>query len=269
MRRFFLFGVFLLSLRGQDATQILRRSIELDAADNERLKNYTYNQTNEIKVHHGKKPDTTEFETYEVTMLGGEPYQRLIAKDGKPLAAKEERKEQEKLDREFVKRQHESPSDKAKKEKEQSEERKFLTQLPDAYTLHLEGVEQVSGKPAWVIRSEPKPGFRPKGSDAKILTKVRGKVWIDQAEYQWVKAEVETIDTVSITLALLRLAPGTHLTFEQTRVNEEVWLPSHFHLQADARLGYLFKVSGDLEVTYSDYKKFQTDSRILSDEAGK
>jgi hypothetical protein len=195
------------ALRGQDAAEILRRSVQLDEKDNERLKDYTYLQTAVAKAYRGKKLEENDVETSEVMMLAGGQYQRLIEKDGKPLSVKEERKEKDKMDRELARRQHLSASDKAKQEKGRVEQRKFLEQLPDAFALRMEGVEEISGKPAWVISAERKPGFRPKGSDAKILTKVRGKVWIDQAEYRWVKAEVEILDTLSMELGLVRVAP--------------------------------------------------------------
>jgi hypothetical protein len=169
------------------------------------------------------------------------------------------------MNRELARRQHLSASDKAKQEKGRPKGRKFLEQLPEAFALKIEGVEEVSGKPAWVISGERKPGFRPKGSDAKILTKVRGKVWIDQTEYRWVKTEVEILDTISMELGLVRVQPGMHVAFEQTRVNDEVWLPSHFSIHGDARMGFLIKMHGDMDITYRDYKKFSTDSRIVSE----
>ena len=256
----------LLPLRGQDAVEILRRSVQLDESDNERLKDYTYLQTAVAKAYRGKKLEESDVETSEVMMLAGDQYQRLIEKDGKPLSAKEERKEKDKMDRELARRQHLSPSDKAKQEKGRAEGRKFLEQLTEAFTLRMEGVEEISGKPAWVISAERKPGFRPRGSDAKILTKVRGKVWVDQAEYRWVKAEVEILETISMELGMVRVAPGARVAFEQTRVNDEVWLPSHLSIHGDARMGFLVKIHGDMEVTYRDYKKFRTDSRIVEEE---
>ena len=70
----------------------------------------------------------------------------------------------------------------------------------------------------------------------------------------------------ALSSALVRIGRGTHLTFEQTRVNDEVWLPSRTSIQGDARLGYLLKMHADQEITYRDYKKFQSDSRIVTDE---
>jgi hypothetical protein len=46
------------------------------------------------------------------------------------------------------------------------------------------------------------------------------------------------------------------VAFKQTRVNDEVWLPSRLSIHGDARMGFLIKMHGDMEVTYRDYKKF-------------
>ncbi len=48
------------ALRGQDAAGILRRSVELDAEDNERLKDYTYLQVVDTTAWRGGKPTETD-----------------------------------------------------------------------------------------------------------------------------------------------------------------------------------------------------------------
>ena len=75
--------------------------------------------------------------------------------------------------------------------------------------------------------------------------------------------EAEVIDTISFGGFLVRLAKGSHLEADQTRVNGEVWLPKRCEAEASARVALMKKYHGRLEITYSDYKKFQTDSRIV------
>ena len=79
-------------------------------------------------------------------------------------------------------------------------------------------------------------------------------------------AQADVIEPLSFGLGLLRIAEGGTVTFEQKRVNEEVWLPSHILIHGDARLAYLKKVRAEIELTYRDYKKFQTDSKIVTTE---
>jgi hypothetical protein len=265
MRRFALaMLVVSAAARADDPTDIIRRSIERDSANFDRLKNYTYQAREEAREYDNKgKLKKTQVETSEILILGGRQYERLIARDDQPLSEKDARKEQGKMDKELAKREHESGTEKAKHEKRRAEERQFLRELTDAFDLRITGEEQVSGKPAWVIEAQPRTGYRPKDFRAKALMKVRGKVWVDKSDYQWVKAEALVTDTLSFGLGLFRIAPGGWLSFEQTRVNDEVWLPTRVTVRADARLAYLKRLHGELDITYRNYKKFQTDSRIV------
>jgi hypothetical protein len=248
----------------QDAADIIRRSVERDATNFERFKNYTFlERVEERRYGRSGNLSSKEVQTYEFMVLGGRPYGKLVERDDKTLPAKEVRKEQEKLDKESAKRQRESASDKAKDDKDRAEERRYLREIPEAFHLTLQGTEQIGGRPVWVIGAQPRPGYKPKLKRAEILAHLRGKIWVDQTDYQWVKAEVEVIDPISFGLGLVKLAAGAALSFEQVRVNEEVWLPSRISVRADARLAYLRKLRAELDITYRDYQKFQADSRIV------
>jgi len=253
--------------RAQSAEDIIRRSVGQDSNNFERRKDYTYQQRQEERDFDGAgKIKKSETETREIMMLAGRPYERLIARDDKPLSPHDVRKEQEKVDRELDRREHMTPADRAKLDKNRQETRKFLSEVPEAFNFRLLGEEQVSGKPAWVIECDPKPGFHPQDDRAKLLGKVRGKVWIDKSEYQWVKAEMQATDTLSFGFGLFRLEPGGSISFEQTRVNGEIWLPTRAFIRADARLAYVKKVRAEIEITYRDYKKFQADSRVVAEQ---
>ena len=271
MRRLLLFAVVWGAASGQDAAEIVRKSLDRDQSNFERLKNYTYQQRSEAREYDSnRKLKKTEVETFEILVLARRPYARLISRDDKPLSAKEERKAQEELEKESAKRMRESASDKAKIEKERELERKYFREIPNAFVLRILGVEQVSGKPAWVIEAEPRKGYKPPSlPSANLLTKVRGKFWIDQAEHQWVKADLEAVDVLSFGLGLFRIAPGGAIHFEQTRVNDEVWLPARATIRADARLAFIKKVHGEYDITFKDYRKFQAESKFVAGEEKK
>ncbi len=55
------------------------------------------------------------------------------------------------------------------------------------------------------------------------------------------------------------------MKFEQKRVNDEVWLPTHIEIHGNARIAYMKKLRLEIELTYRDYRKFQTDSKIVDD----
>lgn len=266
MRHVALIVVFAAAAFAQDATEIIRRASDRDFTNFENRKNYTYQERTEVREYDTKgKLTKDDIETNEILILEGQPYERLIAKNDHPLSEKETAKEQKKLDNEVAKRKNQSAAEKAKLEKERLEEQKYLHEFTEAFDFKIVGEDTVSGKPAWVISVDPKPGYKPKISDAKMFTKLRGKVWIDKAEYHWVKAEGEAIDTLSFGFFLFRVAPGAKVAFEQVSVNNEVWLPSHISVRADARIALLKKMRAEVDIKYSDYHKFQADSKIVSE----
>ena len=50
---------------------------------------------------------------------------------------------------------------------------------------------------------------------------------------------------------------------EQTRVNDEVWLPKHVTFKVDARVALFKGLNEDGDQTFSDYKKFSASSKII------
>jgi hypothetical protein len=247
-----------------DANAIVKKSLERDFFDFNSVKDYTYVEREEVRQYDGKgKLTKTESNTHEILVLAGSPYEKRIAKNDKPLSESEARREQEKMDKEHSKREHLSASERAKTEKERQEERKYLREIPDAFDLRLLDQENVSGLPAWVIEASPKASYKFKNSKAKIFGKLRGKIWIAKADYHWVKMEANVNDSISYGLGLFKIAEGANVKFEQKRVNDEVWLPTHIQITGEARVAYMKKLRLEIELTYRDYRKFQTDSKIV------
>ena len=184
--------------------------------------------------------------------------------------ADDQRAEQQKLDKAVAKLERESPEQRQRRaadyEKQREKDREFLRDVPSLFDFKLLGDEKIDGHDAWMISATPKPGAQPKHSDAKPLLKIQAKVWIDKAEYQWVRLEAETTATISFGLFIARLAPGARLEFEQARVNDEVWLPKRELVRGAARLGLVKKFSLEQEVTWNNYRKFQVDSKVVATE---
>ncbi len=257
------------ALFSQDAREIVRKSVELDQANWLRMKDYTWMaHLSERRLDSAGRVQSEQNRTWETIVLYGEPHRRNLERDGKPLSADEQRKEQAKLDKAVDKLRGETSAQRqhrlADYDKKREKEREFLREIPDLYDFRIERDDQVDGHAAWVISATPKPHYQPRRSDAKPLLKIRGRIWIDKAEYQWVRLEAETTDTISYGLFLARLNPGAMLQFEQTRVNDEVWLPKREYVRGSGRLGLLKKIAMEQEVTWSNYRKFQVESKIVS-----
>lgn len=255
-------------LSQEQMQQLFRVVADKDMENDKRVRDYTYTERDvEHKLDGKGNTKSTEEKTFDVLDIYDEQVQRLIAKDDKPLDAKEAEKEDAKIQKIIDKRKNESDADRKKREekeeKERENDRKFEREVADAYNFTLVGTEHLDGRDAWVIDAEPRPGFEPHMKEAKFLPKFHGRVWIDKSDLQLAKLDVEAIDTVSVGWVLARIHKGTRVMLEQTRVNDEVWLPEHVTFKVDARVALFkgFLVDGDQ--TYSDYKKFRTSAKIV------
>jgi len=255
------------SLTQEEIKALIREVAEQDIENDKKQRDYTYVQRDEEHRLNGKGDVTsTESKTYEVLEVYGEPVQRMIAKNDKPLSEKDSAKEEEKVQKVIDKRKNESDSDREKRlkreEKDREDGREFVKEIADAYNFTLVSVDNIGGRETYVIDAEPRPGFEPHKREAKALTKIRGRIWIDKAEHQWVRMDAEVIDTISFGLFLARLHKGTRINVELTRINDEVWLPKHVSAKVDVRLALLKNFDVDEDTTYRDYKKFRTATRI-------
>lgn len=248
--------------------ELFRVVADKDLENEKRLRDYTYiDREVENKLDGRGHAKSTEVKTYEMLEIYGTPVQRLIAKDDKPLDARENSKEEEKIQKIIDKRKSESEEDRKKRKekelKEREDGRKFVREIADAYDFTLVGTEEVGGREAWVIDGEPRPGFEPHMKESKFLSKFHGRVWIDKGDLQLAKMDIEAIDTVSVGWVLARIHKGTRVMLEQTRVNDEVWLPRHLTFKVDARVALFKGFNVDGEQDFRDYKKFRTSSKIV------
>lgn len=256
-------------LLSQEQMRQLTRVVAQNYRDNyKKLRDYTYidrEVTHKLDGHGQVK--STETKTYEIMELYGDPVARLIQKDDKPLDQKDVAKEAERIQKLSDKRKNESDEERKKRlaetEKDRQKGREFVSEVADAYNFRLIGSEVLNGRDTWVIAADPRPEFHAQMREAQMLSKFRGRLWIDKREMQLAKMDVEAIDTVSFGWVLARLHKGTRFVYEQTRVNDEVWLPQHYEAKIDVRLA-LFKNENEEDAgTFRDYKKFRTSSKIV------
>jgi len=253
----------------QAQMQALFRAVAAkDLENDKRQRDYTYVKREvDTVLDNAGNPKSTEAKTYDVLEIYGDQVERLIEKDDKPLSKKDADKEEEKIHKIIEKRKNESTPDRKKREereeKEREQGRKFVTEVADAYDFKLVGTERVGGREAWVIDGEPRPGFVPHMKESKLLAKFHGRVWIDKADLQLSRMDVECLDTISFGLFLARFHKGSRFMLEQTRVNDEVWLKAHVTAKIGVRLALLKGFNIGLEQTFRDYKKFRVSSKIV------
>ena len=256
---------------GQDARALVARAVVADDHSYRLALDYTYKIHDEVRELDGAGGVKSVHSTLdEVLYIGGKRYFRPLEKDGRPIPSKQARGEQAKLDRAAAEagRLTEAEHNKriADEERDIAKRRAQFKGIPDAFDFKLLGEAVIAGRDAWEIGATPRAGYH--GELQGILRNLQGTLWIDKQDSNWVKFEATALKSFSMGWFLARVGEGTHLSYELMRVGtpgkDELWVPKEISLKASARLVLLKKVRVEQQITFSDYRKFQTDSRIVS-----
>src|SRR5262249_46599856 len=104
------------------------------------MKDYTW-QARSVEKHldtHGNV-ESTKRETWETLILDGQPYRRILERDGKPLSPEEQLSEEKRLDRETRRLSSETLAEKQRRldeaEKRRRREFAFLSEIPELFDL--------------------------------------------------------------------------------------------------------------------------------------
>jgi hypothetical protein len=236
---------------------VIRRSIATNTADWQAQPDYAYQEFDlKSKVDASGKVRPQESKTYEVMMIEGSPYNRLIAVDNEPLGRAQAAQENARLQREMLRRQHESAADRnarlTKYRNGRAEEHLLMQQMTEAFNFKLVGEETLEGAECYVLDAYPRPDYHPPVERARVLTGMRGRLWIDKAGYHWVKVQAEVISPVEFGLFLAQVKPGTKFELDQAPVGG-VWLPKCFTESVNASVLGLYGYRSKEEEHYSDY----------------
>src|SRR5579864_8810584 len=235
-----------------DVRQIVESSIAATQRDWKARLHYTYIERDESRrrdlAGHVKSEDV---EVSRTILVNGVPFEQLVERNGQPPSAEQERKQKGVLDR--LKR--ETPEQRAERLRKQEEENTSIVQeVPKAFDFQVVGEEAVNGRPAYVLQATPHLGYHAQGKYGNMFSKVAGKLWVDKQDLGWIKVDGQVIQPFSMGLFLVRLLRGSHITMEQTRVDDGIWMPERVEVRAAARIFFVKSLVIDRVLTYSEYR---------------
>lgn len=240
-----------LSAPRPDVSQIIAKSVAANQRDFNAAPGFNYKERDRT-ADGGSK-------TYEVMMIEGTPYQRLIAVNGKPLSADQNAEEQKKLEQATADRRSESSADRQKRiekyEKDRKRNNEMMAQLTKAFNFTLAGQRRVRGFTVWMLKATPRPGYNPPNMETQVLPGMEGELWIDQKSYNWVRVTAQVIHPVSIEGFLAQVEPGTQFELEKSPVGGGIWEPSHFAMRSNAKVLHMFSHNSSDDETYFEYRK--------------
>lgn len=235
-----------------DVATIIRKSAEANNRDFAADPQFDYYERD--KVGGGSR-------TYQVTMLYGSPYQRLIEINGNKLNSAQESQQQEKFNQAVARRKSESVQQRnariAKYEAGLRRDHNMLSQLSDAFNFTLQGEQQFGERRVYVLKATPRRGYRPPNRDCQVLPGMQGTLWIDVATFQWVKVEAHVVHPVEIEGFVAEVEPGTQFEVEKMPVEGDIWLTKHYAMTASAKLLFLLPHHSREDDTYFNYRTRQ------------
>ncbi len=267
-----------------DPVEITLRSLEHESLnfDPPAMPNYTYTIVDEErKLNPDGSVKSITSETREVINLYGGHFERLIARNGQDLAPGRAAAEQARFDKAVEKQKRAAErwqaaqtevskagleeAAKMAREKRMTCNAGFLKM----FDLAVAGTEVLNGRPAWIIEMKPRltAASLPGCGLLKMFGVFHIKVWIDQDEYRWARFEADNVAPVNYGMVLFHVPTGElHALWEQARNEDGVWLVTHDRMRVMAKMVIAVPVRVDETDTYSGYRKYQADSRIVTDE---
>ncbi|MDP9171142.1 MAG: outer membrane lipoprotein-sorting protein [Acidobacteriota bacterium] len=240
----------------EDPIQILKRFIAADKNNARAAGQYTYVEHAEyFNFDKSGKVTGDRSETHEIVFVEGGEYRKLVLRNDKPLEAKEQAKEDKRMQQTAEERRRQRHSGLFNKTISLGSYDDLLTMFDN----RLIGEEEVRGHKTWVIQSTPKAGQVRSTAHEKDVLSFQEKLWIDVNEYQLVKKVYTVVDPH------VDLAPGTTLSWDSEKVNNDVWLVTSGVIDGHMQIAKFIKPAVRTEYKNSRFQKFDVQSTITMD----
>jgi hypothetical protein len=250
-----------------DPLPILRQAVILDEDNIAKLRQYVWKT--EERAYRGKvgKGSLIRQQLYEVNALSGELYWRKLQQNEKDLSGIEAASETARLRRHLA-----TYKDQLARPFDWRAERRFFDLLPNAHLVTYSGEDSIAGRPCHILTTKPRRAPALGHPLAFILESFRFKLWIDQAEFHWVRGEYEALETVQFTLHQLPLGrfsmpysnqlvyqanmqKGSRVFFDLSRNPEGTWILNNHTIEN--RNSYN-------QLRYFDFRKFTSESQLIT-----
>ena len=205
------------------ATNVLQRVLERasQVAQGETGPKLTYSKrsiTQELNSHGGVVSSTEK--KYNVVLIQGWPFERLIQIQGKQLSEADLRKEQE--------REQAFRNKIAGRELKQRKDRKEAWITPELlarYHFTVVSNDICRNRKALVLAFKPKPGNPEETMEDKICNRFAGLLWVDSEDAEIARLEVHLTDDLSLGwLGMLGSLKECNLTAQRQRMPEGTWV---------------------------------------------
>jgi hypothetical protein len=248
---------------------LLKRMAQQIAANDKLSQQYTSEELwHNLNFNKDGKKTLDESANYENIIVEGLSYRRKIEQNGKPLEGKAAEEEETRYDKAVTERRAMSWAEKRHLFQTHSTFEFPLEWLAILFNNRIVGCEQIDGRDTVVVESTPLPNAHPSSEAEQHVLDMKEKTWIDVADAMPVRIEVEALKNRG------HVEKGFTFRLEFQRVIDQpvsdgrperpVWLIRSSVVHFSGKL-FFVKVQGITEQTWSNYKRFHVDVRLLED----
>lgn len=189
---------------------------------------------------------------YQISYIKGHEVARKIEVDGRPLSEAEQQKEDARIQKEVARYNKEAAEPKKK-----SDDDVGISDFLKVDRFTNPRWERFRGQDVVVFDFGPNPDYNPKKLAEKVIYDLVGTVWIDPRARDVVRLEARFDKSFKVGGGMVAsLQPGSAFQFEQSLINNEVWLPSYDEVHVGAKIFVFKKLRVDVVDRYYGYQKF-------------
>ena len=223
--------------------------------------NYTYTSLQTTQdIDSNGQVKKTETEESEVFFVNGHEIDRTVKKDGKPLAAPEDKKETDRITR-LVEKAQKTPPDKSLNGQQVS-----ITQVLSVMEVRNPHRQLYHNRPNIVFDFIGRKDAKTHGLAEDASKKMLGTLWIDEADREVAHLDVSFDDNFKIGGGLVAtIQKGSNFHFEQSPINGELWLPVGAEATVSARVLMVKGVRQHFTQRDYDFKRFNVQTQQTKD----
>lgn len=242
--------------------QLLQRVEEHQKQVETLREDYTYDS---LKTHQQIDSDgqvkKSETEKREEFFVNGHMIGRVVERNGQPLSQSDRQKEDQRI-AELVTKAERTPPD-------QRLEGPNITVSRVLELMDLRNPRRVMfrGRPTIVFDFVGRRDMKTHGIMEDASKKLRGSVWIDEADLQVAHLQVTVDDNFHIAGGLLAsVEKGSNFSFDQVRVDAGLWLPVGSEANMQARVLLLKNLREHLVERNYGFKRFSVEAAGMQHE---
>lgn len=219
---------------------------------------YTYTtQVTTQDLDGNGKVTHTDLQEFETFFVHGHEIARMTKKDGKPLDNKEQEKESARVAK-LVEKAEKTP----RGQSIEGGETISITRVLEIMDVSAARREEFRGRPTIVFDFVGRKDAKTHGLAEEASKKLKGTIWIDEADREVAHLEVTFYDNFHVAGGLLaNVQKGSNFHFDQAPVNGGLWLPTGAEGTMKARLLLVKNTRQHFTVRNYDYKRFSVDAQ--------